>query len=347
MRNHINEIFETFSPKEEQKTKMFHKILNEQDNKKVNKRKSFRSWKGFLRPAIACILCLLIITGVFTFGGGENSFVVYAYGENIEITNTGVEISTGDIHNDGSMKGQLMQMYVKGENIETIRFSCKNQHIDFTDWTESRENFSMKKQFDVHYGKKSSEYGYLVVNWSPENTIRQLTDISNSSISKLSQDLKNDIILVEATFFDGKKETKAIDINLDDNGKIHAKLIDYKGSKDDFLVNTHKSLPIQTQTKNNTVEETKNINYSQEEIKNAKEVAKKYYLGINLANKIDSIEYTENSQLLSSGIPDKYKGWSLIAFKAHEKSMDSNILRNIILAKEKDKNEWIVINEGY
>jgi hypothetical protein len=147
VKNHINELFDTFSPKEEQKDKMFHKMLNEREHGTVKKSKYFSDWKGILRPVIACMLCLFIMAGVFTFGGGGNSLTMYAYGENLEITNTGVELSTGEIHDDGSMKGQLVHMYVKGENIETIRFSCKNQYIDFTDWTESRPNFSMEKQF--------------------------------------------------------------------------------------------------------------------------------------------------------------------------------------------------------
>ncbi len=251
MKNHINELFDTFSPKEEQKDKMFHKMLNEREHGTVKKSKYFSDWKGILRPVIACMLCLFIMAGVFTFGGGGNSLTMYAYGENLEITNTGVELSTGEIHDDGSMKGQLVHMYVKGENIETIRFSCKNQYIDFTDWTESRPNFSMEKQFTVHYGKKVSDYDYLVVNWTPENTIRQLTDKANNSIAKLSQELRNDIIVMEVTFIDGKKEAKAIVISLEDNGKILAKFQDYVVSPNDkFILNPHKRLPIQP--KNNT-----------------------------------------------------------------------------------------------
>lgn len=346
MKNHINELFDTFTPKEEQKVKMFNRMLNEREFEMAKKSKCFSIRKGFLRPAIVCILCFLIVAGVFTFRGGGNSFTVYAYGENLEITNTGIELSTGEIHDDGSMKGQLMQMYVKGKNIETIRFTCKNQYIDFTDWTESRPNFSMEKQFTVHYGKDVSDYGYLVVNWNPENTIRQLTDKANNSIAKLSQELRNDIIVMEVTFIDGKKETKAIGIRIEDNGKIFAKLQDYKVSpNDEFIFNPQKSLPIQP--KNNTAEELKNktVKFSQDEIKNAKEVVKKYYL--NLGKKIDSIEYTEDLSMISSEIPEKYKNWSIIAFEVHEKSMDSKILRIIILAKENSKKEWIVINEGY
>ncbi|WP_291634322.1 hypothetical protein [Clostridium sp.] len=348
MKNHINELFNAFTPKEDQKSKIFHKILNERDHGTVTKRKYSHGFKGFLRPAIACMLCLLISVSVFIFGGGGNSFMVYAYGENVEITNTGVQLSTGLIHDDGEMRGQLLQMYIKGENIKTIRFSCKNQYIDFTDWTESRLNFSMEKQFTVTYGKKTSDYGYLVVNWNPENTIRQLTDTANSSIAKLSQALRNDIIVMEVVFIDGKKETKAIGISLEDNGNILAKLQDYKISQnDDFILKPQSDLPAQPKINIGEELSDKVEKYSKEEIENAKNVAREYYSRFSGDKKINSIEYTENSPLLSSGIPDKYKDWNIIAFKVHEKSMEPNILRTILLAKEADKNDWVVINEGY
>ncbi|WDC83384.1 hypothetical protein PL321_11560 [Caloramator sp. mosi_1] len=177
-----------------------------------------------------------------------NTITVYAYGENVEITNNGVMLSTGVINDNGEMKGQLMQLYVKGKNIEKIRFSCKNQYIDFTDWTESRSNFSMEKQFTIHYGKKVSDYDYLVVNWNPENTIRELTDKKNNSIVKLSPKLRNDIIVMEITFMNGKKETKAVVINIRDDGKIFAKLQDYVvDPKDDFVLNPQNKLQKQTQ----------------------------------------------------------------------------------------------------
>jgi len=349
MNNRIYNIFNAFSPKE-QKSKILHKILNQRDSRTygaTKKNQYFYGWKSLLRAVVACALCLFIMAGVFMFRGG-NTFNVYAYGDNIQITDTGVQLSTGVIRDGGEMQGQLMQMYIKGENIDAIRFSCKNQYIDFTDWTESRSNFSMEKQFTVPYGKKTSDYGLLVVNWNPKNTISQLTNTANSSIKNLSKELRNDIIVMEVNFLNGSKQTKSIDITLDDNGKISAKVQDYIISKnDDFVLNSKKSLP--QQLKNNSEEEFKNNTpkYSQTQIQDVKLIVKKYYSKFSGNHEIVKIEYTEDIRSINYMIPDKYKDSDIMAFKAYERSMYPNISRTIIFAKEKGNNDWIVINEGY
>jgi hypothetical protein len=51
--------------------------------------------------------------------------------------------------------------------------------------------------------------------------------------------------------------------------------------------------------------------------------------------------------LLSHGVPDEYKDWQVIAFKAYEKSMSPDIGRTILLARKTSMQQWIVINEGY
>lgn len=351
MANHINDLFKACTPKEGQKTKMLCEILNEGSekyNKKVAYSYNFRKWKRWFRPAIACMICLLIGIGAFSFMGVGNMFTVYAYGTDTKITNTGVELSTGTISDDGEMKGQLMQLYVKGENIDTIRFSCKNQYVDFTDWTENRPNFSMEKQFTVSYGKKTSDYYYLVVNWNPQNTIRKLTDDANIAIANLSEELKNDIIVMEVTFLDGSKATKAISIMLQNNGKILAKIQDYVVTENDgFILNPQKELSSQEKINEEQEPQQETAKYSKIDIEEAKAIAKKYYSGFSGEREIVSIEYSENSQLLNSGVPDKYKDWQIIAFKAYEKSMYPKIARTILLARDSSKNNWIIINEGY
>lgn len=157
-----------------------------------------------------------------------------------------------------------MQLYITGKNIDNIRFTCKNQYIDFTDWTEKRPNFSMEKQFTVSY-------------------------VSNPQKGISQQEKKNE---------DNKPQ-------------------------------------IQTSK------------YSKPEVEEAKVIAQKYYSGFSGDREIVSIEYTENSPLLSSGVADEYKEWQIIAFKTYEKSMYSNTARTILLARDSSKNNWIVINEGY
>ncbi|WDC83383.1 hypothetical protein PL321_11555 [Caloramator sp. mosi_1] len=67
MKNHINELFDSFTPKEEQKANILHKIMNERERRTSINSKYFYGWRGFLRPAIACLFCLLIAICVFAF----------------------------------------------------------------------------------------------------------------------------------------------------------------------------------------------------------------------------------------------------------------------------------------
>lgn len=350
MANHINDLFEACTPKEEQKAKMFSEVLKESAKISCKKTSSFNvhHWIRWSRPIVACMLCLLLGVSAFSFIVDRTTFNVYAYGSNTEITNTGVELTTGIIRDDGEMHGQLMQLYVKGENIDTIRFSCKNQYIDFTDWTENRPYYSMEKQFTVSYGKETSDYYYLVVNWNPENTIRKLTDNTDINITNLSEELRNDIIVMEVTFMDGSTATKAIKIMLQDSGKILAKLQDYVVTKnDDFVLNPQKSLSSQTKISKDDELQTNSTNFSEIDIEAARAIAKKYYSSFSGDHEIVAIEYTENSNMLSGGVANEYKDWQIIAFKAYEKSMYPNIARTILLARENSKKEWIIINEGY
>lgn len=351
MNNHINNLFQACTPNEEQKDKIFHEILNKKEEINYNKIRFYS--KGFLgkkilRPVFVGIICLVLGIGIFTFLGESSTFVVYAYGSDTQITDTGFEFSTGVIHNDGKMQGQLMQLYVKGDNIDTIRYSCKNQYLDFTDWTESRTNYSVEKQFTVSYGKKESDYSYLVINWNPDNTIRKLTDNANSTINNIGEELKNDIIVMEVTFMDGSTLVKAINITLQDNGKIMTKLQDYVVTNNDsFILNPEKVKPSQEEIDKDNELQINNFKHSEIAIEEAKEVVKKYYSNFSGEHEIVAIEYTENSNLLSDEVINEYKGWDIIEFKAYEKSMYPQIARTILMAKENSKKEWIVINEGY
>lgn len=48
--------------------------------------------------------------------------------------------------------------YLSGKDISTVRFSCKNQQINFMDWTEKRDEFGLAQNFTVSYGEDESEY---------------------------------------------------------------------------------------------------------------------------------------------------------------------------------------------
>ena len=188
-----------------------------------------------LGTAAACLALALIVVGTLVpFHGDVVS--VYAYETNEEITAAGVVMDTGTIRNSGEMTGHPLMFYLSGKDIETVRFSCKNQQLSFMDWTEKRDEYGNAQNFTVTYGEDESEYYYLTIDWVPNTTIRELTDHTEVSIEDLPAEMREDIIVMEITFANGKTATKAITISLLDNGTFFAAFDDYKiDENDDFI----------------------------------------------------------------------------------------------------------------
>lgn len=199
-----------------------------------SKRKS-RSWVKW--GAAAACLCLII--GICRFFSSDNAMIVtaHAYGTEEEITEAGVIMNTGTISNSGELTGHPLMFFLSGEDIATVRFSCKNQMINFMDWTEKRDEYGNGQNFTVPYGEDESEYYFLLIDWVPVSTIRELTDNTGSMISTLPSELREDIIVMEITFANGKTTTKAIHVSLQDDGTFFAIFDDYTISEEDSFVN--------------------------------------------------------------------------------------------------------------
>lgn len=192
----------------------------------------------FARAMIAAVLALCVFAGGIRFFSPLGGMVVnaYAYGTDEEITQTGAVIRTGTIRDSGEMTGHPLMFYLTGKGISTVRFSCKNQQINFMDWTEKRDEFGLAQNFTVSYGEDEGEYYYLLIDWVPNATIRELTDHADSTISTLPQELREDVIVMEITFRNGKKQTKAITVSLLNDGTFFAAFDDYKiTSADSFI----------------------------------------------------------------------------------------------------------------
>ena len=192
----------------------------------------------YVKAMIAAVLVLCVFAGgvrlLFPFG--DMVVCAYAYGTDEEITQTGAVIRTGTISDSGEMTGHPLMFYLTGKDISTVRFSCKNQQIDFMDWTEKRDEFGLAQNFTVSYGEDASEYYYLLIDWVPNATIRELTDHPDSTISTLPRELREDVIVMEITFSNGKKQTKAITVSLLDDGTFFAAYDDYKRTSADFFI---------------------------------------------------------------------------------------------------------------
>lgn len=210
-------------------------FLEEADAYKGAKRIQWKRW-----IAVAACFCLLLVGNVSFFQGQKSAspfnITAYAYGTDTEITDSAAVMDTGTISDDGEMKGHPLMFYLTGDGIDTVRFSCKNQTINFMDWTEKRDEFGNAQNFTVDYGKESSDYKYLTIDWIPDTTIRELTDHSETTIATLPAELREDVIVMEITFSNGETVIKAITVTLMDDGSFSAAFDDYNISKTDEFI---------------------------------------------------------------------------------------------------------------
>lgn len=191
---------------------------------------------AFGKSIIAAALALCILAGgiVLLSLPRDMAITVYAFGTNEEFTASGAVIQTGAITDSGSMSGHPLMFYLMGKDIASVRFSCKNQQLYFMDWTEKREEYGLAQNFTVPYGEDESEYYYLTVDWTPNATIEKLHE--GYTIRTLPNELREDMIVMEITFANGKTAVKAIIVSLLDDGTFFATFDDYRiTSKDDFL----------------------------------------------------------------------------------------------------------------
>lgn len=297
---------------------------------KKKRRLDFGYTKKRLVIAAVMMLCI-VLGGMYIFSLPKKMSVeAYAYETNEKITKTGVVITSGTITNEGEMTGHPLMFYLSGEKIKSVRFSCKNQKIDFRDWTEKRDEYGEAKNFTVNYGKNEKEYVYLTIDWMPNTIIKELTDNRESKIATLPKNLREDIIVMEISFLNGKKAVKAITVKLQDNGKFFAMFDDYKIRKNDNFIKQTDSKPIPRNIlsgKNGAV-----TGLSKKAKRKAKKVAKNYYR--NTVFELISLKVKKQSK-------------NKITFRARVKK--GGVLqkpdRSIRLRLVKGK--WKVVGEGY
>ena len=224
-------------------SKKFSEAMSELDSKYVDEAIQYKKkmnknpvWIK-LGAVAACLAIVIAVDGILAPFSGGMIVSAYAYGTDEEITTAGAVMNSGTISDSGEMKGQPLMFYLSGKDIATVRFSCKNQQINFLDWTEKRDEYGNAQNFTVAYGEDESEYYYLTISWVPNAIIRELTDNEDSTIAALPEEMRNDIIVMEITFENGKTTTKAITISLLDDGRFFASFDDYQISEEDTFIN--------------------------------------------------------------------------------------------------------------
>lgn len=228
---------------------LFSEAMGKIDDKYIMEAVRYRKKDRRLRlvkwaAAAACLAAVAVIGGMLFPFPGHMAVSAYAHGTDMEITPAGAVMQSGSISDDGVMRGKPLMFYLDGKGIATVRFSCREQQLYFTDWTEKRAEYGNARNFTVTYGSDESEYYYLTIDWVPNATIRELTDHPDSSIAALPEELRNDLIVMEITFADGETATKAIEISLLDDGTFFASFDDYRVSDADAFVRRPDSEPI-------------------------------------------------------------------------------------------------------
>ncbi len=217
--------------------------------KKKGKKPGWTKW-----AAIAACLVVVLAVGIFAPFQGSMIVSAYAYGTDEEITTAGAVMNSGTISDTGEMKGHPLMFYLSGKDIVSVRFSCKNEQINFMDWSEKRDECGNAQNFTVAYGEDESEYYYLLIDWVPNTLIRELTDNPDSKIATLPEEMRQDIIVMEITFENGKTAAKAITISLLDDGTFFAVFDDYEISKADTFINRPDSITFTGTIVDNVIE---------------------------------------------------------------------------------------------
>ena len=223
-------------------SKKFSEAMSELDSKYVDEAIHYKKKKNKnpfwikLGAVAACLAIVIAVGGILAPFSGGMIVSAYAYGTDEEITTAGAVMNSGTISDSGEMKGQPLMFYLSGKDIATVRFSCKNQQINFLDWTEKRDEYGNAQNFTVAYGEDESEYYYLTISWVPNAIIRELTDNEDSTIAALPEEMRNDIIVMEITFENGKTLTKAITVSLLEDGTFFAKFDDYEITAEDSFI---------------------------------------------------------------------------------------------------------------
>lgn len=226
-------------------SKKFSEAMGELDNEYIDeaihyKKKVKKPVWVKLGAIAACLVLALAVGSILApfHGIFHGSMVVsaYAYGTDEEITAAGAVMSTGTISDSGEMTGHPLMFYLSGKDIETVRYSCKNQQINFMDWTQKRDEYGNAQNFTVIYGEDESDYYYLTIDWIPNTIIRELTDNAEVTVATLPVEMCEDIIVMEIAFANGKTATKAITISLLENGTFFASFDDYEIAAEDSFV---------------------------------------------------------------------------------------------------------------
>lgn len=292
---------------------------------------------------VAASVCLVIGLSVWAQKSRTDTITVYAYESGKQLAKGEPVLMHGRIDDSGQMQGHPLEFYILGEEIESICFSCKNEWISFVDWTEERGGYGLSKSFTVPYGGQEEDYYYLVVDWTPQNIIKKLTDNENIKISDLTQEEKEDTIVMEVAYLGGKTENAAIWIKLEDDGEFVVSFGPYQVTEEGSFIFQQGSLPIKHQPLKPTgLHPVETAMLSDEELDRIQLAVEEYYSSIH--RKIVGYGQADSA----SPFMQEYEGYGPDEVVLFEVLVENSEAKRYIAIGSKDSwDNCSVLNEGY
>ena len=231
--------------------KQFSDAMGEVNERYVTEALTYRkacrpAWVWWSAAAACLVLAAVLLAAGMLAPLAGMTVTAYAAGTDAEIPSAGAAFAAGTIHEDGTPGGYPLMFYLKGSGIETVRFSCKNGQIRFTDLTGRRAAYDFAQNFTVPYGAAAgdeADYPSLLIEWLPRPMMEALAD-ADTGIADLAADLRQDIIVLEITFANGRTATRAVTIDLQDDGSFRAAFRAYRIRKSDVFVGRADSQPM-------------------------------------------------------------------------------------------------------
>lgn len=232
--------------------KQFFDAMGEVNERYVTEALTYRkarrpAWVRWSAAAACLVLAAVLLAAGMLAPLAGMTVTAYAAGTDAEIPSAGAAFATGTIRDDGTLDGYPLMFYLKGSGIDTVRFSCKNGQIRFTDLTGRRAAYDFAQNFTVPYGAAAgdeADYPSLLIEWLPRPMMEALAD-ADTGIADLAADLRQDIIVLEITFANGRTATRAVTIDLQDDGSFRAAFRTYRIGKTDGFVRRADSSPMQ------------------------------------------------------------------------------------------------------
>ncbi len=199
-----------------------------------------RAWVKWGAAACLCLAVLAAAAALLNFSGGV-TVTAYAYESDQALTSSAA-FTTGSIDDNGVLTGHPLLFRLSGENIEAVRFSCKNGQMDLINLGASEEQYSAAQNFTVDYSVCDGAYSSLLIDWLPSHLIALLQE-DGIAIASLPEELLEDIIVMEVSFANGRTATYAITVSLLPDGSFSASFDRYTIRSADTFVDRPDSQP--------------------------------------------------------------------------------------------------------